>query len=255
MELIPVLDLMNNVVVRGVAGEREKYQPIQSCLIDGCDPVETALAFREHFGTEWLYVADLNALLGDAISTQVIQSLVETGLKVAVDAGVNSSEKTKQLLDLGVTEVVVALESLKSLEQIEEIVATSDPSRIRFSVDQKNGELLGKAANGITPLDLVHQITRLGIQRFIVLDLAAVGVGSGVPTLELCRQVSATVPKASVWTGGGVRGVEDLKSLSEANLHGVMVASALHSGSITPLDWEKSFPHFSNANQRRHQSD
>lgn len=70
----------------------------------------------------------------------------------------------------------------------------------------------------------------------IVLDLAGVGVDGGVPTLPLCRAIRSEFPDVQVITGGGVRGRGDLQALAAADVDGVLVASALHNGQVTPED-------------------
>ena len=70
-------------------------------------------------------------------------------------------------------------------------------------------------------------------QRLEVVDLAGVGVGQGVPTLDLCRRLRAAYPKLELISGGGVRGVDDLKALRDAGCDAALVASALHDGRLT----------------------
>jgi phosphoribosylformimino-5-aminoimidazole carboxamide ribotide isomerase len=47
MEIIPVMDILNGIVVHAVRGEREKYKPIKSILSASPDPVEIANAFKK----------------------------------------------------------------------------------------------------------------------------------------------------------------------------------------------------------------
>ena len=74
------------------------------------------------------------------------------------------------------------------------------------------------------------------MRELIVLDLASVGVASGPTTLGICESLTDFAPKLKLITGGGVRSVNDLMTLRHAGIEGVLVASALHDGSITPHD-------------------
>ena len=65
MRVIPVLDLKDGEVVRGVAGRRQEYRPIRSRLSDSSRPVDVAGAFRERLNLRDLYLADLNAIAGE----------------------------------------------------------------------------------------------------------------------------------------------------------------------------------------------
>ena len=75
---------------------------------------------------------------------------------------------------------------------------------------------------------------RFGVARLIVLDLAAVGVGQGSKTLELCERLRAASGELEIVTGGGVRNAEDLRELAAAGVDGVLIASALHDGRVSP---------------------
>src|SRR5436190_11036951 len=90
MLILPVLDLKNGQVVRGLAGRRHEYQPIVSRLTASCCPVEVACAFRAHFALTELYVADLDAIEGAPPAVRVYTALRSEGFRVWIDAGVRS---------------------------------------------------------------------------------------------------------------------------------------------------------------------
>src|SRR5262249_45941595 len=74
---------------------------------------------------------------------------------------------------------------------------------------------------------------RAGVQRMIVLDLAAVGSGQGASTEPLCRALRCRHPRVELVAGGGVRSMHDLETLSAAGCDGALVASALHDGRLS----------------------
>ena len=47
-------------------------------------------------------------------------------------------------------------------------------------------------------------------------------------------QIRAAFPRTTMITGGGVRDLDDLRRLAESGIDGVLIASALHDGSLTP---------------------
>ena len=71
MPILPVLDLKQGQVVRGIAGRREEYRPIVSKLTTSSRPLDVARAFREHFRFDELYVADLDAIVARATSKEI----------------------------------------------------------------------------------------------------------------------------------------------------------------------------------------
>jgi phosphoribosylformimino-5-aminoimidazole carboxamide ribotide isomerase len=83
-----------------------------------------------------------------------------------------------------------------------------------------------------SPLEIAADVVAAGIRRLIVLDVAAVGVDQGCPSLPLCRQLRDRYPKLELTSGGGVRDDNDLSQLAAAGCNVALVASALHNGRI-----------------------
>lgn len=238
IKLIPVIDILNGQVVRGIAGERDRYQPNESKLLEGSDPVETATAFIESFDVERIYIADLDAFTGVGSSAEIIKAISALPVKTVVDAAAKTTSEVSRLLDLGVEEVVVPLESLSSLQRLHEIVEGCDVSRLVFSLDLKSGKPMGKLSDELNPLAIAEIVYEAGIRKMIVLDLAGVGVSAGVPTIELSREIKANYPDFVIWTGGGIRSIGDVRALNAAELDGVLIASALHDKKIELKEWE-----------------
>lgn len=238
MRIIPVLDLMQGCVVRGVGGRREEYRPIRSRLTDSHDPLDVAAALHEHFGLREFYVADLDAIQGLSRQLQDVQKLRSTGYELLVDAGVRSTDHVDELFRSGASRVIAAQETLAGAAALRRILQGAGVERVLFSLDLQSGRLLGPAAGweSDTPLDRALEAIECGAASLIVLDLAGVGVKGGVPTLELCRRVRGEAPRVELITGGGVRHRDDLCRLRDAGVDGVLVASALHDGSLSRDD-------------------
>ena len=238
MRVIPVLDLMRGEVVRGVGGRREEYRAIRSRIVDSARPLEVARAFRSAFGLEQLYVADLNALGGIEPQIGHIASLASDGFELLVDAGLRDAGRGHSLLDAGVARVVAALETSGGPEELTSIVRELGRERVTFSLDLKAGKLLGDVTSWETddPAGIALRAVECGVRSLIVLDLAGVGEARGVPTIPICQRLQNERADVEIITGGGVRNSDDLEEIAAAGVDGVLVASALHDGSLTPDD-------------------
>jgi phosphoribosylformimino-5-aminoimidazole carboxamide ribotide isomerase len=242
MRLIPVLDLKSGVVVRGVGGRRDEYRPIQSRVARSAEPVEVAESLRDQFGFREFYIADLDAIAGAPPHQAVIRDLVRRDLRLLIDAGLRDVETGRNLLNEGADRVIAALETSPGPQHLRSLLDALGPDRVTFSLDMKAGALLtqgdnwasGATGSASSALDIAARVLECGVQSLIVLDLAGVGEGRGVPTLDLCRAVRAMSPDVELITGGGVRNQADLESLADAGVTGVLIASALHDGSLTP---------------------
>ncbi len=238
--VLPVLDLLDGVVVRGVAGRREEYLPIRSRLTSSVDPLDVARALRGEFGFERLYVADLDGIVHRRPNWAIARQLVEAGFKLLVDGGVETIEDVRKWRSLG-CDVVIGLESCRSPDDLASMAAAG--KSVTFSLDLQNGEpKRHRAATGWSdaPLEIARQALGCGIRRLIVLDLADVGMESGTRTGSLCRSLLAEFPHMPLTCGGGVRGRDDLLCWREVGVQQVLVASALHDGRLTPDDLRPS---------------
>ena len=235
MRLIPVLDILNGVVVRGVAGNRDQYRPLESCLTSSVQVLDLAQAIRSRYGFEEFYIADLDAIIHGRVNEALYRQLIDDGFRLWVDAGVSGPLLAQQLLAVGVVRVIVGLESCPSPSALHEIVEAVTAERIIFSVDLKNGVPLASPAWGTAPAEIAAAAIRCGVTHLIVLDLAGVGTGSGVPTLPLCEKLRASYGSTiTIITGGGVRDQSDLVGLEHRGIDGVLVASILHRPGFDP---------------------
>lgn len=240
MRVVPVLDLKGGVVVRGMAGRRHEYRPITSRLTASCRPLDVARAFREQFNLTLLYVADLDALAGAPPAFGTYAELVADGFQLWVDAGMRDLGDVTILAKTALDGIVAGLETLAGPVALKAIMEQSDPKRIVFSLDLKDGEPLGnhQAWSRTDAWTIAEAAVGEGVKRMIVLDLARVGLGGGTGTEALCLRLVTTFPELEVIAGGGVREAPDLIRLHRLGVAAVLVASALHDGLLARADFE-----------------
>lgn len=238
MQILPVLDLLDGQVVRGVAGHRENYRPVQSRLADSASPLNVAMAFRQQLQLNQLYVADLDAIEGRRSQIAIWCDLVENGFDVEIDMGVRSTGELQAAFDSGVHSAIIASESLPSLELLTKFQEVAKPERLVFSLDLLSGKPRVQIDEwaSLSALEIVKQVAMLGIHRFIVLDVRSVGMENGTGTEELCHEIRNLFPHIELTTGGGIRSVADIHRQKEFGSNRVLVASALHSGTLTERD-------------------
>ena len=103
-----------------------------------------------------------------------------------------------------------------------------------FSLDLYDGIPLGDAVqwNQASAETIVEKVVTIGISRIIILDLSKIGTETGLPMLELCRNLRAQYPELEITLGGGIQTEDDLKEAEEAGANCVLVATALHTGTL-----------------------
>jgi phosphoribosylformimino-5-aminoimidazole carboxamide ribotide isomerase len=252
MRVIPVIDLMHGAVVRGVAGRRSEYRPIESRIAADSQPATVARAFVERFGFDTAYVADLDAILGRTPNVKAWEEIKGAGLKLWLDAGMGPKglavtlHKQHSVIPIDTT-VILGLESLGSPSIVIDSLSFLGSSRIVFSLDLQQGHPLTNVEEwqSARPIEIARWVLNAGVEELLILDLADVGVAGGTGTLELCRTIRREFPTTELIAGGGVRGIDDLMALAEAGCDAALVASALHDGRLTREDvWQAGgLPH------------
>ena len=237
MRIIPVIDVLHGVVVRGIAGRRSEYRPIVSTLTSSTDPIEVARALIDAVHPSELYLADLDAIQGGTPAVEVYRRIRSLGVEVWVDAGVDCPESASRIAEAG-CQVVAGLETVPGPVELRQIGKAVGTSRVVFSLDLLEGKPLRDwnlsplSASEREPERIAACAVECGITRLIVLDLARVGVGKGTGTEELCQQIASTNPHVEVIAGGGVSDRADLRRLGLLGVRGVLVASAIHDGRL-----------------------
>jgi phosphoribosylformimino-5-aminoimidazole carboxamide ribotide isomerase len=234
--LLGAIDLRAGRAVHAVAGQRrDLYQPV--AIVEG-DAIALAQLYRDR-GVNELYVADLDAIIGEPPEDDTVRALTALGLPVSLDGGISHEAQALHAVNaLGASQVVVGLETLTSFEALDVICASIGGARVAFSLDLKGGVPLAGRLNAtpaspqltktapLSPAAIAARAAQAGVGAVIVLDLARVGTEAGLD-FELIAGVRGAVPGVELLAAGGVRGLEDLARLVDLGCNGAIVASML----------------------------
>lgn len=236
MRIIGVIDLKDGVAVHARGGRRDAYTPVEQAAgvsIDG-DAVKLARLYLETFGIRDIYIADLRAIAAGTPQHDVIRTVSSLGARVHVDAGVTSPAGARELIRSGAHAIVVGLETLPSYDALEDIAVRIAAPTV-FSLDLRDGVPMGAVAGAASPEEVARRAFISGAFQMIVLDVARVGSSAG-PDLSMMRRIRRAVRVPRLLTAGGIRHLDDLRELVAAGCEGVLVATALHEGRLTPSD-------------------
>ena len=230
MKLIPVVDLMRGQVVRAVRGNRQAYQPIVSQLCASSDPSTVATALCAHCDSRQLYVADLDALLGQPAQVTVLRELLLAlpDLELWLDAGfANAAAADALRAGIGAAGArivpVFGSESLASRAELERCFVGADAGGAVLSLDRRDGQRLDAAGCWDAPA--------LWPERVIVMTLERVGSDAG-PDLDTLAELRLKSPATFIVGAGGIRNRDDLERARVAGAGAWLVASALHDGRL-----------------------
>ena len=240
MKIVPVMDILNGEVVHAVRGKRKEYQPLrESAICPSSSPFAVASAFAK-CGFREPYIADLDAIAGKLPNSGVIRQIADSlGLSLMVDAGISDLEKAEQILNCNASKIIIGTETLSDMGFVRAAVERFGKERVVVSLDLVNGKVLSRSAQIklMDPVALAGEIQDAGVAQIIVLDLARVGSGEGID-LPLLQEISRNT-HMRLFAGGGVREMDDLLRLKKAGVDGVLLATALHNGKISPSELRK----------------
>jgi phosphoribosylformimino-5-aminoimidazole carboxamide ribotide isomerase len=237
--LVPVLDLAGGLVVHAVRGQRERYLPVESVLVDVAEPLAVAVALHACSGAAALYIADLDAILGRGENAAAVRAIARgVACELWLDAGTADAAGALAARACGAKRIIVGTESLPTLEALDEIAAAVGRENMMISLDVLGGKLVSRAGrlSGLPPLEALEKLAASGWERFILLTLDGVGAEGG-PDWALLAPARRLAPKAELFAGGGVRGPQDMRKASELGLEGALVGTALHRGRLAAGMW------------------
>lgn len=231
MHIIPVIDLKGGRAVHARQGDRANYQPLESPLCDSADPVDVVTGLIGLYPFRYLYVADIDAILGNGRNEDDLRSIRQRfpDLGLLVDNGLSSSLDCRIWLGKGLGRLVVGSESQSDQSVLEALHVEASQGRLILSLDFQGETFLGAST--------IFDQSDLWPQDIIVMTLARVGGGTG-PDFERLEAVQALAGSRRIYAAGGVRGADDLKRLQDLGVAGVLLATALHDRRITVADIE-----------------
>ena len=209
---------------------------MRSVLCDSSDPTLVAQAFRARLGIDEIYIADLNAIQnsGQTDHREIIARIIHNEkIQIILDAGISEAAAIQDWIRLGVHKVIIGSETLRAWNSIKDIPNRIDPAHLIFSLDFRFGKVLSRCSDleAMPPMDIFKHLQAAGWQEVLLLDLQRVGSGSGIDR-TLAAEARRNFPNLRLLTGGGVTLPEELAEMASLGVSGVLLATALHNGSI-----------------------
>ncbi|MEM7398714.1 MAG: HisA/HisF-related TIM barrel protein [Pseudomonadota bacterium] len=227
--VVPVLDLKDGGVVharagkQARAGKRAEYRPIATPFGPPHDAPAIARALLGITFSPVLYIADLDSILGRGNNFDLCQALADAvpETDLWIDAGFSNLDDCAFWLPLGAT-LVIGSETISSVQEWR-TMCDSFGSKLVLSLDFDEQGLRG-------PKELMTG-PDLWPDRVILMSLGRVGTEIG-PDLDLLSTAIASSGNREIYAAGGIATQNDVATVMDAGAHGVLVATALHSGAI-----------------------
>jgi len=229
VKIFPAIDILDGKAVRLQQGR------LDAVTVYNDDPVSQARLWEE-CGAEWIHVVDLDgAVLGTPVNGDIIAKIVNS-VKVPIQTGggIRSMETVDRMFELGVSRVVLGTALISNPELVGSACAKYEG--IVAGIDARDGKVAIEGWRQGTEcgvLELVRDLTMLGVRRVAYTDINRDGTQSGVnygTYRALIDQID--VP---VIASGGVASIGDIRDLASIGprLEGVIIGRALYEGVFT----------------------
>lgn len=235
MQVIPAIDLRDGACVQLVGGSYADER------VRITDPIAVA----EHWtrlGFERIHLVDLDAATERGSNRETVSAILSSltcvaTVRVQCGGGVRDFAAIDDLLDIGVSEVVLGTRAVEDRVWLEEAV-TRYPYRIVVAADTTGRRLLTRgwsATDARNVLDFIDELGSLPLAGVLVTAVDREGRLEG-PDLPLMREIVVRGTHASqrLQASGGVRDVRDIRALAELGVSAAIVGMALYTGELDP---------------------
>lgn len=231
MDILPAIDIIGGQVVRLTYGDYQQKK------VYTLSPMEAATAFKND-GAAFLHVVDLDgAKSGSPENLSVIADLGKnSGLFVEVGGGIRSRKQIETYLENGIKRVILGTVAVTDPVFVQEMVKTYG-NAIAVGVDARDGWVAVRGwmeKSEVRAVDLCKRLYEEGVSTLIYTDIAKDGALSGVnqKAYEELRSLSNIHLIAS----GGVSNLNDIQTLKQTKVDGVIIGKALYENRIRLKD-------------------
>lgn len=214
MKLIPAIDLQRNLVAHARGGDRTQYRPVCTQRFPDATPLRVIERVLEYISTDTLYIADLDAIQKEGEQNETLLQIQKhfPSLNIWLDQGIESGHR------INTTPSVTAVIGTETLR---DDITSLKANNYILSLDFKAGKLLGR--------DIMQRHSEWPATT-IAMTMDSIGTQQGpdIARLTMLRKCYSGTLIAS----GGVRHTGDLQVLEQIGVDGVLLASAIYSGTI-----------------------
>jgi phosphoribosylformimino-5-aminoimidazole carboxamide ribotide isomerase len=212
--IIPAIDLREGLCVRLTQGRKEDVK------VYAADPAELAQRYQKG-GARFLHIVDLDGAFSDPNSrNRLVLGEIISRIEIPVQfgGGLRNLTDIEQVIELGVTRVVLGTLAVESPEILSEALRLFGADRVAVGIDARDGRVLTRGWNTdgeLSAVDLAQRVAGLGVERIIYTDIARDGMLTGINIEQTC--MIAREAGLKVTASGGISSLADLEQLRTAS--------------------------------------
>lgn len=229
MRLYPAIDIKDGKCVRLFKGRFDEV------TVYGDDPAEMAKKW-ESLGGEFIHVVDLDgALIGESVSAEAIKRIcASVNVPVQTGGGIRSLEDIEKRLSWGINRVILGTVALDDPDFVCEAIKKFGEKRIVIGIDAKDGYVAThgwEKVSKIGAVDFAKKMRDIGAKTIVYTDIATDGTLGGTNVCAM-HEMATAVSGVDVIASGGIGCLDDILSLEDTGVGGVIVGKALYTGRV-----------------------
>ena len=227
MRIYPAIDIKDGKCVRLFKGR------FDDMTVYGDSPAEMAKKWEAQ-GGEFIHVVDLDgALKGHGVNAEKIKEICESvSVPVQTGGGIRTMADIEAKLECGISRVIIGTKAVSDSEFVKEAVAKYG-DKIVIGIDAKDGMVAVEGwekTSDFTAVEFAKKMVSLGVKTIVYTDIATDGTLAG-PNVEAMREMADAVD-ADIIASGGIGSLEDILSLKDTGVEGVIVGKALYTNRV-----------------------
>jgi len=229
MLIIPAIDIYENSIVRLKKGDFESITYYKNT------PIQQAKLY-DSLGFKIVHIVDLvGSKTGKLTALESIEKIkAETNLKIEFGGGIRDEKTVSELFSAGIDFVIIGSLSVKNKTEFELILKNYPAEKIITAIDAKDEMLKIAGWTENTSISIYSHIdycSGLGIKKFLCTDISKDGMLTGT-NIDLYKKIMDNYKDIQLIASGGVKDIDDLKSLKELNPYAVVVGKAIYEEKI-----------------------
>lgn len=228
MIILPAIDILGGACVRLVRGEYDSAHKVAA------DPLETILSFVAD-GATYIHTVDLDgAKQGKMVNEKLLCGLAASvPVPIELGGGIRDMEKVEYYLENGISRVILGSAALRNPAFVREAVRRYR-GQIAVSIDARGGKVYISGWTQSSETDYIsfaRIMEDCGVGNIIFTDIDRDGTQSGANFEQLAALRDAV--SADITASGGIKDMNDIKTLAEMDLYGAITGKAIYSGSLS----------------------
>ncbi|MFD2573655.1 1-(5-phosphoribosyl)-5-[(5-phosphoribosylamino)methylideneamino]imidazole-4-carboxamide isomerase [Spirosoma soli] len=230
MYIIPAIDLIDGKAVRLTQGDYRQKKEYNA------RPLEVAQQF-EDAGLTRLHLVDLDGAREKRVINWKVLELIasKTSLHIDFGGGVQSDDDLRVVFECGAKQVTGGSIAVKQPDVFERWLSRHGAEKIILGADAKNEKIAvsgWEEGTDVWVYDFVDNYVDKGVKYVISTDVAKDGLLQG-PSFDLYRNLQERSADLNIIASGGVSGMQDIETLADMGLFGVIVGKAIYEGRVT----------------------